>query len=151
MSSGFRVVQSIRMKRNHIHLLKRSGGKYGHWWFELGDPSDPDSESYGWWPEHEPTLDETLGGLRGELNGPTNFEGTLTQDPYHAKTAQEEFHPWVATSDSRTDEQIADCLRQFARSFVGEWRWEFGLGTNCHTFQEEAMSHCGLLKQVPQN
>ncbi len=146
MSSSFRLVQFITIKRQPMRLTK---GHYGHWWFEIGDPNDPNSESFGWWPAYPPDLSDTLGGIKGELNGQTNFQGTLTQDPWHGEPAAEVFHPYVAASDLRTDDQIADCLRNFARSFAGEWRWEFGLGTNCHTFQEDAMAHCKLKKRTP--
>lgn len=57
----------------------------------------------------------------------------------------------VPASDSRTDDQIADCLRQFAQSYTGAWRWTFGKGQNCHTFQDQAMRHCGLRKQPPKS
>lgn len=46
MPDKFRQVQLITMKRKHINLTRVD--RYGHWWFEIGDPSDPDSESYGW-------------------------------------------------------------------------------------------------------
>jgi hypothetical protein len=77
MSPRFRVVQSITMKRRHVNLNKGSEDKYGHWWFEIGDPNDPQSESYGWWPERPVVgllvkVVETFGGIQGELNGLTS-------------------------------------------------------------------------------
>ena len=48
MADTFREVQLVVMKRKHICLTGED--KYGHWWFEIGDAADPNSESYGWWP-----------------------------------------------------------------------------------------------------
>ena len=62
MSSSFKLVQSITMKRKHIH--SKGDDKYGHWWFEIGDIRDADSESYGWWPEHPTAWAGTLIGTR---------------------------------------------------------------------------------------
>ena len=149
MSSNFRSIRSITMKRDHIHLT--GDDKYGHWWFEIGEPGDHNAESYGWWPERRVALAGTMIGIRGELNGQTSFRGKATRDPNHGEDAEEEFHPVVAISDPRTDDEIADCLRTFARSCRGEWRWTFGSGLNCHSFQEEAMKHCRLDKPVPQS
>jgi hypothetical protein len=151
MPNQFRQVSLITMKRKHIKLLRKDG-KYGHWWFVIGDPDDPSSESYGWWPGTPDSLlgvKTTFGGVVGELNGQTHFPGTPTRDPHHADDADEEFHPFVAALDIRTDEQIAECLRRFALSYNGEWRWTFGFGQNCRTFQKRAMAHCGLRKPIP--
>ena len=149
MSSRFRLVQSITMKRRHVDLT--SDDKYGHWWFVIGDPLDADSESYGWWPEYPVKWVGTITGIRGDSNGQTRFRGEPTRDPHHYDNGDEEFHPFVAASDPRTDDQIADCLRAFARSCVGAWRWTFGSGLNCHSFQEDAMKHCLLYKRIPKN
>jgi hypothetical protein len=144
----------VKMKRNHIRLT--GPDKYGHWWFEIGDHVDPGSESYGWWPEQRfdghPLADlfRTLTSVPGALNGEPGFwpPGEATRDPHHGDLAEEEFHPLVRNADTRTDEEIADCLRTFARGFaaarVRRWRWTFGAGPNCQTFQEDAMRHCGL-------
>ena len=43
-----RIIQTITMKRKHIHLTGLD--PFGHWWFEIGNPNNPVSESYGWWP-----------------------------------------------------------------------------------------------------
>lgn len=145
MPNGFRQIESIVMKRKHIDLSRED--KYGHWWFEIGDPLDSDSESYGWWPVEPAGMSGAFIGAAGELNGQTSFRGTPTRDPHHGDEADEEFQPWVDAADTRTNEQIADCLRQFARSYSGAWRWTFGRGQNCHTFQVEAMRRCGLLKR----
>lgn len=149
MSSNFRFIRSITMKRNHIHLT--GDDKYGHWWFAIGDPLDAESESYGWWPENPVKWAGSMAGIRGQLNGQTSFGGEPTRDPYHKADAEEEFHLVVAVSDLRTDDQIADCLRAFALSCVGEWRWTFGSGLNCHSFQERAMKHCLLIEKMPKS
>lgn len=132
-----REVLSIEMKRKNIDIGAED--KYGHWWFEIDG-----KESYGWWPKAGVGLKETFGGTDGELNGQSNFGGTSTTDPHHGDSAGEQFHPTVKADDPRTDEQIKQCLRNFANSYSGGWRWTFGAGQNCHTFQEAAMEHCGL-------
>ncbi|RLC19833.1 MAG: hypothetical protein DRI57_06245 [Deltaproteobacteria bacterium] len=134
-------VASITMKRKHIDI--GADDKYGHWWFEIGDPTHANSESYGWWPKEGVGLKETIGGTNGELNGQT-FGGTLTRDPHHGDTADESFHPTIECNDTRSDKEIEDCLRKFANCYSGEWRWTFGAGQNCHTFQEAAMKNCNL-------
>ncbi len=145
--SAFREVVSVRMKRKHITLV--GDDKYGHWWFEIGDPIEPESESYGWWPLTPVGLWETMGGVVGELNGQTYFGGRRSRDPRHGTEGDESFHPFVPVADPRTDDQIAECLRRFALAYHGEWRWVFGVGQNCQTFQEQAMRHCGLWKRPP--
>jgi hypothetical protein len=135
----------ITMKRKNISLT--GDDKFGHWWTELGD-----DESYGWWPA-EPlseggglpqALGRTMTGVKGDLNGQAMFGGNPTQDPHHGDPAEESFHPKVGVCDTRTDDEIKDCIRGYAKSYSGEWRWTFGFGQNCHTFQEGLMSHCGL-------
>jgi hypothetical protein len=159
MPPKYREVKSITMKRAPIvwdlprRLRPRS---YGHWWFEIGDPDDPASESYGWWPKEPVDLKGTFGGVEGELNGQTFYRGTATRDPYHgaeptAAKPFEMFHPFVRASDPRTDAQIATCLRTFARNYSGHWQWVFEKGQNCHSFQEEAMAHCKLWKVPPRS
>lgn len=132
-----RVVNGIVMKRKHISL--KGDDRYGHWWMEIDG-----RESYGWWPKTSVGRWDTLSGIDGELNGQTTFGGSPTRDPHHGDPAEDMFAPVVAANDRRTDAQIKDCLRGFARSYTGEWRWTFGAGQNCHTFQEAAMKHCGL-------
>jgi hypothetical protein len=136
-----REVASITMKRKQIDL--KGSDKYGHWWFEIGNGA----ESYGWWPKEPVGIRGTLGGVEGELNGQSRFGGTPTLDPHHGESdADETFHPVVDAGDSRTDEEIEDCLRNFANAYSGSWRWTFGAGQNCHTFQRAAMKHCKLRK-----
>ena len=137
-----RQIKSIKMKRKHIAL--KGDDKYGHWWLEIGDPLDPNSESYGWWPASGVGLGDTLFGTAGDLNGQAGFGGTAVRDPHHGDPADEEFHPIVPAGDTRSDQEIENCLRDFAGSYSGEWRWTFGFGQNCHTFQDAAMEHCGL-------
>lgn len=143
-----RQVTSILIKRQHINLGWDADDKYGHWWFEIGNPSRPDSESYGWWPKHPVTARATLMGTEGELNGQTSFGGTLTRDPHHGDQVKHSFHPVVAIDESRTDAEIIECLRSFAIQYSGDWRWTIGWGQNCHSFQADAMEHCGL--QTPE-
>lgn len=143
MSGGYRKVTLITMKRKHISLT--GNDRYGHWWFEIGDSMDATSESYGWWPKERVGVKATIVGVEGELNGQTTFGGERTRDPHHGdSSADQEFHPCVPDGDPRSDMQIADCLRAFAGSYHGEWRWTVGKGQNCHTFQISAMEHCGL-------
>ena len=128
------------MKRLNIHPFGED--KYGHWWFEMDG-----SESYGWWPKKRPVgLKDTFFGTEGELNGQTSFGGSPTEDPHQGDSGDEEFHPVVSKNDGRSDDEIKACLRNFANSYSGEWRWTFGAGQNCHTFQEAAMKHCRLCK-----
>jgi len=135
-----REIKSITMKRKHINLSEND--KYGHWWFEIED-----DESYGWYPKKWTVgLKDTLLGTDGELNGQTEYFGTMMLDPHHGDSADEEFHPVTSADDKRTDAQIQECLRNFSSSYSGEWRWTFGAGQNCHTFQEAAMKHCRLQK-----
>ena len=139
----YREVKSITMKRKHVNMTGQD--RYGHWWFEIGDPSDPTSESYGWWPMDRVGAKQTLNGVDGELNGQTTFGGENTRDPYHGDSSADQiFHPFVPASDPRTDALIEQCLRFFAQSYKGEWRWTFGKGQNCHSFQTSSMKHCGL-------
>lgn len=132
-----RVITSIVMKRKHISM--KGDDKYGHWWLEISG-----TESYGWWPKTPVGVADTLFGTDGELNGQTSFGGTPTLDPHHGDAAEEQFSPIISGDDTRTDAEIHQCLRSFASSFSGEWRWTLGAGQNCHTFQEQAMKHCGL-------
>ena len=145
MPAQLRVVELITIKRKHIALSGED--KYGHWWFEIGAFGEGEAESYGWWPAEFVGLTSTLLGVPGDLNGQTSFFGSPTRDPRHGDKADEEFYPYVLATDTRTDQEIADCLRRFATSFTGAWRWTFGKGQNCHTFQEQAMRHCRLLKR----
>ncbi len=78
-------------------------------------------------------------GVPGELNR------GQARDPHHGDPAEEEFHPLVSDDDSRTDEEIEECLREFAKNYSGRWRWFLGWGQNCHTFQTEALKHCRLV------
>jgi len=139
-----RVLRTVRLKRKHIRLS--GDDKYGHWWTEIaaveGQPLSQ-QESYGWWPAGGVGLIETLGGTRGVLNGEGHFlGGTATQDPHHGDSADEDFHPKILSG--ATPDQVKACLRGYATSYSGEWRWTFGAGQNCHTFQQGMMKHCRL-------
>lgn len=147
-----RTLDWIIIKRNYINLaLECEDGKcgkqdkYGHYWIEILDgPDGKPVESYGWWPKSKVGPMETLLGVQGELNGVTNFGGTPTSDPHQGDIADEEFHPRLM--NSITDQQVLDRIHDFVRSFKGEWRWTFGSGQNCRTFQTELMNYVGLAK-----
>jgi hypothetical protein len=133
-----RTLNFITMKRKHIALTGED--KYGHWWTEVDG-----GESYGWWPKYSVSgLWETLTGVEGELNGITSFGGTATKDPHHGDSANDDFHPEL--TNSKTDTQVKSEIRSFASSYSGEWRWTFGWGQNCHTFQKSLMSKVGLVE-----
>ena len=130
-----RTLNFITMKRKHIQM----GGndKYGHWWTEMG------GESYGWWPKYPVTgIRQTLFGVEGELNGMTSFGGSATKDPHHGDIAPDVFHPIY--KGTKTNSAIKADIRSFASSYSGEWRWTFGFGQNCHTFQESLMKSVGI-------
>jgi hypothetical protein len=141
-----RQVKTIIIKRKNIHPLDEN--KYGHWWIEING-----NESYGWWPIKYVGVKDTFLGTDGELNGVTRYDGTVgdnpsdNKDPDHGDSADEVFSPFTRNGDERSDEDIHKCLRTFAKSYRGEWRWTGGFGQNCHTFQEAALEHCGLTEQ----
>ncbi|MFA0962777.1 hypothetical protein AB9P05_13325 [Roseivirga sp. BDSF3-8] len=111
--------------------------KYGHWWTNLSP-----AESYGWWPKNPVGLGDTLFGTDGELNGITSFGGSSTKDPHHGDTTGDEYE--VFSDGSKTETQIQADMRSFARAYSGEWRWTFGWGQNCHTFQEDMLKKSNL-------
>jgi hypothetical protein len=130
-----RTLSWMTMKRKHIHLT--GDDKYGHWWTEMDG-----TESYGWWPKYHVGVWDTLFGCEGELNGVTTYGGTATTDPHHGDTGEEEFNPVLL--NSKSDSDVRDDVRTFARSYSGTWRWTFGWGQNCHTFQRSLMDYVGL-------
>jgi hypothetical protein len=135
-------VKTVLMKRKNIRLHKMD---YGHWWTEIGE-NRPDgnsfnsTESYGWWPTEKVGLVGTFTGVPGSVN-----RGNPT-DPHHGETdADTQFYPVLTVSKSYKD--IADDIRTFAASYNGKtWRWTFGGGRNCHTFQVKMMKAVGLKK-----
>jgi hypothetical protein len=144
-----RQLTFVKMKRKHIQL--RGDDKYGHWWTEvllLYKSGSPD-ESYGWWPQRGLPgglrgLKGTLFGVPGELNGQTSFGGSALRDPHHGDAGDEEFNP-VLTNE-KSDWQVINEIRAYAKAYTGSWRWTFGWGQNCHTFQEGLMERIGLMK-----
>lgn len=138
-----RQISTIKIKRIHINYRSQNAG---HWWLEIGDPTQADSESYGWWPQDSlRSLFDCFKGVSGILNDGLN--GQLPpRDPHHGEEGEEEFAPLVSLDDRRTDDEIADCLRSFFLSYKGSWKWLLGWGQNCHTFQLKALSHCNLLQ-----
>ena len=111
--------------------------KYGHWWTNITP-----TESYGWWPKDGVGISETLLGTEGELNGVTNFGGSSTQDPHHGDTSGDEYR--VISNSGKSEAEIQQEMRNFATSYSGEWRWTFGYGQNCHTFQDEMLEKSNL-------
>ena len=130
-----RTLAFLTMKRKHIHLF--GDDKYGHWWTEMDG-----TESYGWWPKHHVGKIDTIFGTEGELNGQTTFGGSPTRDPHHGDTSEEEFHPVL--TNAKSDSTVRGEVRAFATSYSGSWRWTFGWGQNCHTFQRSMMASIGL-------
>ena len=158
---GTEVYKSITLKRNHLQAISAilyeldkdfpEGDYWGHWWIEFGD------ESYGWWPSNKvENIKTAMKGVRGDLNGQKSFGGTATKDPHHGDKAEESFNPRRNEKGTMqyggakgkkcqcaTEEDAKDCIRAFAKNYSGEWRWP---GRSCHTFQEEAMSNCCLVR-----
>lgn len=132
-----RPIKSITIKRRDIKIDHRTRD-YGHWWFEFDG-----NESYGWYPTYDPGLWDTFRGVPGELNG-IAFGGLATQDAHHGDPCDYKFHPLVNLDDMRTESEIKDDIRNFAGAYSGEWRWTFGYGQNCRTFQKAAMKYCKL-------
>src|SRR5262249_24971962 len=130
--------------------IKMIGSGIDHWWIEIDG-----SESYGWWPVHQPTttdeaaLNTGLLGVPGELNGVTEHSrASATRDPHHGEAATESFHPYLIEPSGRhrTDDQIREEIRRFARSFRGDYR-VIG-GHNCHTFIQNLMRSVGLSRSA---
>jgi hypothetical protein len=133
---GPRPLDFVTMKRKDIELT--GADKYGHWWTEVDG-----SESYGWWPKYPVGgIADTLLGVEGELNGQTSFGGSATTDPHHGDSAPDTFHPGL--TNGKSDATVKTEIRSYASSYSGEWRWTFGFGQNCHTFQKSMMSAVGL-------
>jgi len=137
-----REIRSVKFKRIHIGS-ELAADHAGHWWFEIGDPTTPTSESYGWWPAEPVSGLGALLGVPGELNDGESGRSP-PHDPHHAELADEEFHPVVKDDDPRSEDEIAECLRLFAERYSGKWQWLLGWGQNCHNFQRDALKHCRL-------
>ncbi|MFL5347443.1 MAG: hypothetical protein ACJ8AT_21875 [Hyalangium sp.] len=134
----------VKIKRKT--MLIKPTDKYGHWWIEL-NLSNGSQESYGWWPKHQVTKESTIAGVEGELNGISSFHGTSSRDPHHGEAADIEFIP--VTAYDTTEEDIAHSIRKFAQEYNGQWKWVFGKGQNCHSFQRELMAAVGLTDERP--
>ena len=143
-------VQYGNILLNNLGIPAGAGGLYGHWWMMIDTDSDVSNgyeESYGWWPRSGVGgLGQTFSGVPGILNG-----GDPTRDPDHNATDfNEQFRPKIAggVSDYATCPEkclkAADCYRDFAKRYTGNWAWRFGFGQNCHTFQEQGMKECNL-------
>ena len=130
------AMPSIVLKRKHIHLGQED--KYGHWWVELNK-----RQSYGWWPKYGVGLKDTLLGTEGELNGQTSFGGSANRDPHHGDPADEELGV-ECTDPTKTEADVTRDIISFAKGYSGEWRWTFGFGQNCHTFQKSMLAATSL-------
>ncbi len=90
---------------------------------------------------------KTFRGVPGILNGDDNYKRNEI-DPHHGDwkkgKTNEDYHPVIL--DCRTDSEIKDAIRDFAFSYSGNWSWRFEFGTNCHTFQKDAMKKLKLDK-----
>jgi hypothetical protein len=111
--------------------------KYGHWWTKF----TPD-ESYGWWPKYPVGIKETLLGTEGEINGITSFGGSSAKEAHHGDTSGDKHKVYSEKSDSQP--KVQDEMRKFAHAYSGEWRWTFGFGQNCHTFQKDMLKQSNL-------
>ena len=133
-----RPLPFVVMKRNNIKFSWTVGTDYGHWWTEIDG-----IESYGWWPDHCPvTVTETLFGTGGDLNGVKGCGGAPTTDPHHGETPDSMFNPILTVP--KTDAMVRSDIRDFAKSYSGGWRWTFGYGQNCRSFQRSLMTAVGL-------
>ncbi len=162
---------SITVKRKQVRwlaILRSQIGKkpdnsredpYGHWWFEF------DGESYGGWPADGVGLIETVTGVPGRLNGTNSMHASglasATRDGHHGDSAEESWHPRRRTGflsrgklefgsekgadcNCVTEDQIKDCLRNFAQQYSGNWSYPWG--QNCHSFQKAALKAYCLKK-----
>ena len=130
-----RVVDFVTVKRS----VTLAGRSYGHWWVELdGD------ESYGWWPGHPIRLRQLLQGVPGTLNGlGVSPDASPTRDPSHGLPGDYEFHPVLV--QRRSDPEVREGIRRFARTFRGEWRWSTRPTMNCRLFQLAMFDAIGLV------
>lgn len=135
--NGESPVKSITIKRDELKDMK--GGGWGHYWIEMGD------ESYGFWPtDMVPDLPSAVFGVPGSINRGRVVNGK-PQDPDHGEDADKEFHPVVSCSDPRSDAEIEECIRAFAKNFKETtWSYPAIAGEHCQSFQKSAMKHCGL-------
>jgi hypothetical protein len=133
------AMPSIVLKRKNIHLF--GDDKYGHWWVEINK-----KRSYGWWPKNQVGLKGTLGGTEGELNGQTNYGGTANKDPHHGDSAEQEIGV-ECTDPAKTESEVQTDIITFANNYSGEWRWTFGFGQNCHTFQKSMLKATNLVEK----
>ena len=140
-----RVLNWITMKRKHIDL-RSDEDKYGHWWTEVSHPParSSDGTSFGWWPAEQVSVSSTLKGVNGDLNGQAMGWGTRDRDPHHGDPAEDMFHPTTKNDDD--DKKIYFKILNFVNKYEGDWRWTFGWGQNCHTFQTSLMKAANLSK-----
>jgi len=78
---------------------------------------------------------------------------SATRDGHHGDSADEEFHPrrkrfgklkYGSAAGTAckcvTEDQVKDCLRDFAQQYSGNWSYPWG--QNCHRFQKAALRSC---------
>jgi hypothetical protein len=89
-------------------------------------------------------LRQTFGGVEGELNGQTSFQGTATGDPHAlgGDSGAEQYQPVI--NDCRSDAEIRNAMKNYAGSYSGNWSWRIELGNHCHTFQKGLITAGGL-------
>jgi len=126
-----------------VGIEEESGrDQYGHWWVEIDG-----NESYGWWPIGQVDFKGTIMGVPGALNRDPSNKSTI--DPHHNEDADMEFSPVIDAKDTRTTNEIINCIRKFAKAYAKthpSWSYPaIGKGTgNCQTFQEEMIKHCKI-------
>lgn len=83
-------------------------------------------------------------GRSGVLNGiGVDADGRPSRDPNHGLPGDHEFHPVLV--EPRSDDDLREDLRRFARSFVGGWRWSTKPTMNCRLFQLAMLDAVGLV------
>jgi len=89
-------------------------------------------------------LRQLLHGVPGVLNSVgVDPEGTLTRDPNHGLPGDHEFHPVLVVP--RSDDELRNDIRRFARTFSGGWRWSTKPTMNCRLFQLSLFDAVGLV------
>lgn len=137
------------------YQLESGEDNYGHWWVEVYDTAKEYSQatlqaSWGWWPEEQVDLRNTILGVTGILNRGQPFDPHALKDPEEREIdwmVDEAFHPMY----DRPQSVLIKCLTAFAKGYdalIPPKRWAFpavGFGrSNCQVFQEEMMKHCGI-------
>lgn len=162
-----RPIRRVIIKRLNIH-----GFDPGHWWIEVYSSEttfieDNLQNSYGWYP----FIDNDNDGVQdcnipldddgicydavrpGAFAGFKGVEGRLNRGfPFDPQATQlriswdvdDMFHPMV--SDGRTDEEVIECIHNFAIHHRAQWAWPQVRSDedHCQTFQKKIINHCRL-------